>query len=340
MINKMFCGGTGYRKEVIIMNIREICSDAERIGISGHIRPDGDCVGSCLGLSLYLKKLFPKKEIKVFLEEPADIFSCIKGFDEIVTLREEMSAEKPFDVFFALDARKDRLGAAEKYFEEAQKTVNIDHHISNAEGCGTYNYVYPEASSTSELVYELVEEKMLDADIAIALYVGIVHDTGVFRYSCTSPKTMRAAAELIDTGIDFPKLIEETFYEKTYVQNQIMGRALLESMLVMDGKCIVSHIDKKTMDFYQVTGKDMEGIVSQIKLTKGTECAIFMYEIRTLEYKVSLRSTDKVNVAKVAEMFGGGGHVRAAGCTMNGTFHDVINNLSVHIEEQLEGTSA
>ena len=89
-----------------------------------------------------------------------------------------------------------------------------------------------------------------------------------------------------------------------------------------------------------MTSKDLEGIVSQIKLTKGTECAVFLYEIGTLEYKVSLRSTEKVDVAKVAEMFGGGGHVRAAGCTMNGTFHDVINNLSLHIEEQLEGTSA
>lgn len=322
------------------MNIREVCKDAERIGISGHIRPDGDCVGSCLGLSLYLKKLFPKKEVKVFLEKPADIFYCIKGFDEIVVLEEDMPKEAPFDVYFALDARRDRLGAAEKFFEEAKQTVNIDHHISNVEGCGTYNYVYPEASSTSELVYELVEEKMLDADIATALYIGIVHDTGVFRYSCTSPKTMQAAAKLIGMGIDFPRLIEETFFEKTYVQNQIMGRALLESMLIMDGKCIVSHIDKKTMDFYQVTSKDLEGIVSQIKLTKGTECAVFMYEIRTLEYKVSLRSTDKVNVAKVAEMFGGGGHVRAAGCTMNGTFHDVINNLTLHIEEQLEGAGA
>ena len=251
-----------------------------------------------------------------------------------------MPKVEPFDVYFALDARKDRLGAAEKFFEEAETTVNIDHHVSNAEGCGTYNYVYPEASSTCELVYELVEEEMLDADIAAALYIGIVHDTGVFRYSCTSPKTMQAAAKLIGTGIDFPKLIEETFYEKTYVQNQIMGRALLESMLIMDGRCIVSYIDKKTMDFYQVTSKDFEGIVSQIKLTKGTDCAVFMYEIRTLEYKVSLRSTDKVNVAKVAEMFGGGGHVRAAGCTMNGTFHDVINNLTVHIEEQLEGAGA
>jgi phosphoesterase RecJ-like protein len=322
------------------MNIREICKDAERIGISGHIRPDGDCAGSCLGLSLYLKKLFPEKEVKVFLEKPADIFSCIKGFSEIVVLEEGMPKVEPFDVYFALDARKDRLGAAEKFFEEAETTVNIDHHVSNAEGCGTYNYVYPEASSTCELVYELVEEEMLDADIAAALYIGIVHDTGVFRYSCTSPKTMQAAAKLIGTGIDFPKLIEETFYEKTYVQNQIMGRALLESMLIMDGRCIVSYIDKKTMDFYQVTSKDFEGIVSQIKLTKGTDCAVFMYEIRTLEYKVSLRSTDKVNVAKVAEMFGGGGHVRAAGCTMNGTFHDVINNLTVHIEEQLEGVGA
>ncbi len=322
------------------MNIREICKDAERIGISGHIRPDGDCAGSCLGLSLYLKKLFPEKEVKVFLEKPADIFSCIKGFSEIVVLEEGMPKGEPFDVYFALDARKDRLGAAEKFFEEAETTVNIDHHVSNAEGCGTYNYVYPEASSTCELVYELVEEEMLDADIAAALYIGIVHDTGVFRYSCTSPKTMQAAAKLIGTGIDFPKLIEETFYEKTYVQNQIMGRALLESMLIMDGRCIVSYIDKKTMDFYQVTSKDFEGIVSQIKLTKGTDCAVFMYEIRTLEYKVSLRSTDKVNVAKVAEMFGGGGHVRAAGCTMNGTFHDVINNLTVHIEEQLEGAGA
>ena len=225
------------------MNIREICKDAERIGISGHIRPDGDCAGSCLGLSLYLKKLFPEKEVKVFLEKPADIFSCIKGFSEIVVLEEGMPKVEPFDVYFALDARKDRLGAAEKFFEEAETTVNIDHHVSNAEGCGTYNYVYPEASSTCELVYELVEEEMLDADIAAALYIGIVHDTGVFRYSCTSPKTMQAAAKLIGTGIDFPKLIEETFYEKTYVQNQIMGRALLESMLIMDGRCIVSYID-------------------------------------------------------------------------------------------------
>lgn len=322
------------------MNIRELCKDAERIGIGGHIRPDGDCVGSCLGLFLYVKKLFPEKEVKVFLEKPADIFSCIRGFDEIVVLGKEAPEGEPFDLFFAVDCAKERMGAAQKLFETAKETVNIDHHVSNAKGTGKYNYIYPEASSASELVYELAEEEMMDRDIAAALYMGIAHDTGVFRYSCTSPATLQAAAKLISYGFDFSRLIEETFYEKSYVQNQVMGRALLESILIMDGKCIVSYIDRRTMEFYKVTSADMEGIVSQLKLTKGTECAVFMYEIRSLEYKVSLRSGGKVNVAKVAELFGGGGHVRAAGCMMNGTFHDVINNLSLHIEEQLEETGA
>lgn len=322
------------------MNIREICKDAQRIGIGGHIRPDGDCVGSCLGLFLYLKKLFPEREVKVFLEKPADIFSCIKGFEEITVPEKGTFAQEAFDVFFAVDCSKERLGAAEKLFDGAEVTVNIDHHISNAEGTGKYNYIDPEASSASELVYELLEEEMLDADMAAALYIGIAHDTGVFRYSSTSPETMRIAAKLISYGFDFSRLIEETFYEKTYVQNQVMGRALLESILIMGGKCVVSYITRKTMDFYKVTGADLEGIVSQLKLTKGAECAVFMYEIRNQEYKVSLRSGGRVNVAKVAELFGGGGHVRAAGCIMNGTFYDVINNLSVHIEEQLEETGA
>ncbi len=322
------------------MDLKELCRNAGRIGIGGHVRPDGDCVGSCLGLSLYLKKLFPEKEIKVFMERPLEIFSCIKGFEEIVFLETGAKAEPPrsgiFDIFFALDCNKERLGAAEKLFDDAKMTVNIDHHISNEKGTGKLNYIHPESSSCSELIYELTEKEYLDADIAAALYIGIAHDTGVFRYSNTSPKTLETVAKLISYGFDFPKLIDDTFYEKTYVQNQMMGRALLESILFMDGRCIVSAIDRRTMEFYQVDGKDMDGIVSQLRLTKGVECAVFMYEIDTLTYKVSMRSGGKVNVAKVAEFFGGGGHVRAAGCIMNGTFHDVINNLSLHIEEQLE----
>lgn len=316
------------------MNIYEEVKEASTIGISGHIRPDGDCIGSVMGLYLYLSKVCPKASIQVFLEKPADIFSCISGIDEIHT--DFVTDVQQFDVFIALDTVKDRLGEAEKFFDGAKKTINIDHHISN-KGCGDVNYLRPDASSTCELIYDVIEDKSwLDAEIAKALYIGMVHDTGVFQYSNTSPSTLRAAAELISFGFDFPELIDKTFYEKTYVQNQILGRALLESILFMDGRCVVSMIDKKTMNFYQAKPYDMEGIVSQLRSTRGVECAIFMYQIDTLTYKVSLRSNGKVDVAKVAVFFGGGGHVRAAGATMQGTFHDIVNNLSAQIALQLD----
>lgn len=317
---------------VKMINILEECKSAKTIGIGGHIRPDGDCVGSCMSLYLYLKKELPEAEIDVFLQKPADIFSCIEGVEKIHT---DFVSEKQYDVFFALDCEKARLGDAEKFFDDAKKTVNIDHHISNT-GSGDLNYIVPDASSASELVYDLLEKDKINEAIAKAIYIGIIHDSGVFQYSNTSPKTLQTAAELIKFGFDFPKLIEETFYQKSYVQNQILGRALLESILFMHGRCVVSSVDKKTMDFYNVDSKDLDGIVNQLRNTKGVDCAVFMYETGVLEYKVSLRSNEKVNVAKVAEYFGGGGHVRAAGCTMKGTFHDVINNLSLHIEEQLQ----
>lgn len=316
------------------MNIYEEVKDAATIGISGHVRPDGDCIGSVMGLYLYLKKVCPKAQIEVFLEKPADIFGCISKVEEIRT--DFQKKTDVFDVFIVLDAAKDRIGAAEAYFDAAHKKINIDHHISNS-GCGDVNYILPQASSASELVYDVIQDKSkVDAEIAKALYIGIIHDTGVFQYSNTAPSTLKAAAELISYGFDFPKLIEETFYEKSYVQNQILGRALLESILFMDGKCIVSMIDRKTMNFYQAQPQDLEGIVSQLRNTKGVECAIFMYELKSLEYKVSLRSNGKVDVAKVASFFGGGGHVRAAGVTMQGTFYDIVNNLSAQIEAQLQ----
>lgn len=317
----------------ISVNILEEVKEAKTIGISGHIRPDGDCVGSVMALYLYLQKACPDADIQAFLEKPADIFRCIEKVEEIHSDFE--TDIETFDAFIVLDASGDRIGGAEKYFNGAKKKINIDHHISN-KGCGDVNYIVPEASSASELVYDVMADKsFLDVEIAKAIYIGIIHDTGVFQYSNTAPKTLRIAAELISYGFDFSKLIDETFYEKTYIQNQIMGRALLESIVFMDGRCIVSRVDKKTMDFYHVVPHDLDGIVSQLRYTKGVDCAIFVYQLDSLEYKVSLRSNGKVDVAKVAAFFGGGGHVKAAGVTMKGTFHDIVNNLSARIAEQI-----
>ena len=164
--------------------------------------------------------------------------------------------------------------------------------------------------------------------------MGIAHDTGIFQYSNVSPSTFRMAAELLETGIDAAELIDFTYYEKTYAQNQVLGRALLESIVFMDGKCIAAFMKKSQMDFYGVTPKDLDGIVSQLRITQGVEVAIFAYETEKDLYKVSLRSKKAIDVSVIAGYFGGGGHVRAAGCVMPGTIYDVLNNLSRQIELQ------
>ncbi len=313
-----------------MLNLTKEITEAKTIGISAHIRPDGDAVGSTMGLYLYLKKNRPELDVHVFLEKPADIFSCIKDIDDIENASD---CDTAFDIFFAIDCGKERLGEAEKLFDKAAKTINIDHHVSNP-GTGDYNYIDPKASSASELVYDLLDKNLLDEEIAKALYIGIIHDTGVMQYSNTQPKTLETVAHLITYGFDFPKLIEETFYQKTYLQTQVLGRALLESFLMMDGKVAVSQVDKNMMDFYQVTSHDLDGIVNQLRNITGVDVAIFMYQLGTMEYKVSLRSNGVIDVARVCSAYGGGGHVRAAGCTMPGRFHDVVNNLTGLIEAQ------
>lgn len=313
------------------MDLVKECENAVTIGITGHIRPDGDCVGACLALQQYLEKKLPDARITVFLEKPPVIFEGLKGYDAIDSSFEK---EESFDVFFILDTVESRIGDAEKYYRSAKKKINIDHHVSNS-GEGDISFIVPKASSTCEVLYEMMDKEVFDRELAKTLYVGIIHDCGVFQYSNTSKRTMEIGAHLIGFGFDFSKIIMETFYEKNYTQSQLLGRALMESIRFMDNTCIVSCIDKKQLEFYNATPKDLDGIVNQLRNIKGIHCAIFMYQTDVLEYKVSMRSDERVDVAKVASFFGGGGHVRAAGCTINGTFHDCVNNLSLHIEKQM-----
>ena len=316
-----------------MINLAMELENAKSVAIAGHIRPDGDAIGSCLGLYHYLKKNYPDIDVTVYMEEIPDAYALIAGVSEIC---HDFGQEKTFDVFFCMDcADEERLGKAAVYRNNAAKTICIDHHVSNG-GFAEVNYIVPGASSTSELVFELLDEDKITLEAAEALYMGIAHDTGVFRHSSTTPETMEIAAKLMRKGVRFSKIINDTYYEKTYHQNQILGRALLESILVMDKKVIFSAVREKDMDFYGVTPSDMDGIVQTLMATAGTEVAIFMYEISPRTYKVSLRSKEIVDVSTVAAYFGGGGHVHAAGCTMQGSIYDVVNNITLHIVQQLQ----
>ncbi len=317
-----------------MISLDEILTGVKTVGMCGHVRPDGDAFGSCMGLYLFLKKYYPEIEAKVYLENAySKTYEFVECSDEII---HDYPAEKPHDLFIALDcADFERLGRSQDYFKAAGKTVVIDHHVSNP-GFGMINEVQPDASSTSELIAMMIGKDRITKEIAEPLYMGIAHDTGVFQYSCTSSRTMMIGGWLMDTGIDYSEIVDSTFFRRTYNQTQILGRALTESILMMDGKLIFSAVRHKDMEFYQVEFSDLDGIVQQLRVTAGVEVAIFMYEEAPRRYKVSLRSNGKVDVSKIAIYFQGGGHAMAAGCSMNGGVHDVVNNIAAQVDKQLK----
>ena len=316
-----------------MFDLLDVLKDANTIGITGHARPDGDCVGSTMAMYMYLTKNYPEKRIDIFLEPIPESYGQIVRLDEVCT--DFVTDVEKYDAFVVIDCEYTRTGQAQELFENANLKLNVDHHISN-KGCGDINYIVPSASSACELVYDLIGEEGLDDEIALALYLGMIHDTGVFQYSNTSPKTLRTAAKLIEFNFDFSTIIEESFYQKTYMQNLLLGKAVNESVLILDGHAIYSVVSKELMEEYNAKSSDLEGIVNQLRNTKGVDCAIFMYEVEEGEYKVSLRSNDNVNVSEIAKSFGGGGHVKAAGVTMNGTDKEIVSKLSDSIREQLK----
>ena len=246
-----------------------------------------------------MKENYRDIETEVYLEEIPSHFSFIRGTGEI---RHEVQPEQTCDLFICLDCGdKARLGFSAPLFESAGQTLCIDHHVSN-EAFADFNHIVPDASSTSELVYHLLEDAKISHACAEALYMGIAHDTGVFQYSCTSPETMEAAANLMRKGIKGDEIIEKSYFEKSYVQNQILGKALLESMMILDRRCIVSYISQKDLRFFEAVPSDLDGIVSQLRQTAGVETAIFLYEMEPHTYKVSLRSKESVDVSRIANI--------------------------------------
>ena len=301
---------------MIVLN--DVLKGKHSVAIGGHIRPDGDCVGSTLGLYLYLTTYYPEIETDLYLEEIPEAFQMMGHRD---VPKHEIVEGKVYDLFISLDCGDERrLGFSEPVFQNAKETLCVDHHVSN---------------ESSELVFRLLDEEKITKEIASFLYMGIVHDTGVFQYSCTSPETMEVGAALLRKGINGSAIIDGTYFEKSYVQNQMLGKALLESMMILNKKAVVSVIRLKEMEFFQAKPSDLDGIVSVLRQTRGVEVAILLYELEPQTFKVSLRSKEIVDVSAVAKYYGGGGHVRAAGVTMKGSPYDVINNLTLLIERQL-----
>ncbi len=304
---------------------------AQNIAILGHIRPDGDCVGSCLGAYNYILDNYAGKNVVVYLEEIPHKFRFLKGAENI----RHTVCDIDYQLAISLDCgARDRHGKFVDIFGNAEDTICLDHHRSN-EGFGNYFYCKPNASSTCEILYGHFSPEKISKACAEALYLGIVHDTGVFKYPSTSPETMRIAGEMISKGVSSQYIIDETFYKVTFNQNKLTGEALMNATLHLDGKAVSTCITLEMFQRYGASKEDTDGIVDKLRVTDGVEVAIFIYQLAEHVYKFSLRSIEIVDVSKISVSFGGGGHIRAAGFEAEGNVDDLLEQILEMIKEQL-----
>ncbi|MDO5410697.1 MAG: bifunctional oligoribonuclease/PAP phosphatase NrnA [Lachnospiraceae bacterium] len=313
---------------------KKIPSDVKTVLILGHIRPDGDSVGSCLGLYHYLKDNVPSLEIEICLQKFADSFNMLPGAENVCRM-EAMDMNRKFDLCISCDASdRERLGEAVVLFDRAEHTICIDHHITNP-GFGDWNYVRGELSSCAETLGELFTPAKISTDCAKCLYLGIVHDTGVFKYSNTTLQTMAFAGLLIEKGINHTQIIDRTYFARTAAQTRICGRAMSRMKTADHGRITYSVVTLADMRECGAGITDLNGIVEQLRIVEHAETAVFIYELEPGCYKVSLRSNNVVDVSKIASSYGGGGHEKAAGFDIHMSCDSLIEQLLKAIKEEL-----
>lgn len=294
-----------------IKDVINAIKNAQTIVLAGHISPDGDAVSSNFALALAIKKM--GKNPIILLEKYADTYSFLKGHNFVAT----NCNIKP-ELFISLDCGSiSRLGQFEEVFKNAEKTINIDHHSDN-NNFGDFNVVNKKASSTSEVVYEIIsnmEDIEIDLDIATAIYTGIVFDTCGFKHNSTGKRTHQIAGELIEKGVDNSYIHTNLIYTHTLANSRLLAKAIQN--IEIYGKLAISTISKnEILNECMATYEDLEGISGYLLDIKGMEVSVFLYEKEDESIKASFRAKE-FNVNAIAKKFGGGGHILASGATFN-----------------------
>ncbi len=302
--------------------IAEIIAELKRCShvlISVHKNPDGDALGSQLALMLALERL-GKSVTAHNLEPVPEIYRFLPHADAITSGDRVVGA---FDALVVMDCDPGRTHLFNGVYP-ARTLINIDHHITNQREW-PLTWLDPDASATGEMTYLLMKRMGLpiESDIALCLYTAIFTDTGSFRYSNTSPESMRISAELLEAGAD-PWLVTENVYEScAFNRLKLLGNVLAGMERSEDGRIAWVVI---TDDLYRKTGtsaEDTENFINFVRSVKGVEVAVLFRQTAEAQYKVSLRSKGRADVSAVAQTFGGGGHKNAAGCVLDGTIEEI-----------------
>lgn len=318
----------------MIRTLDELVTEEIRtVAIAGHVRPDGDCFGSTTSVYSYLTKNYPQLSVTLYLEPVPPEFRFLPGIEGALS---EVKDQTPVDLFISCDVSTvDRIGVAGSVFAGAKRKVCFDHHISNP-GFADENYIYPDASSCAEVMFNYIPYENLDTETATAVYTGIVHDTGVFQQANTGAETFEIAAKLLRKGVPAAWIIDKSVNERTHAKMLLMGEAFVRSTLHCGGLAVMSHLTLSDFEKYECSASDSQGIVAELRKTTGAEVAAFAYEVAPGSFRVSMRSCEYLNVSDVAANFGGGGHVRAAGCSVEGTVEEVYGKVLAVLQEALK----
>ena len=314
-----------------IDQILKCIKKSKNIVIVTHENPDGDAVGSSLAMYHALKGL--KKNVDIIIPEYAKCFNELPGIEEVIK-----ESDKVYDLAISLDAATDKLlNVWVKYFREADQRIVIDHHSTNTM-FGDINYVDLSAPACAQVVYMLIKHYRwkITPEIGTCIMAGIITDTGGFQYSGVSRDTFNIAAELLDAGVNISKVYKKVFYTKTKSSFELRRIALDRMEFLEDDKIAFTYITNEDEKKVNAGVGDYEGIVSEGRSIEGVEVSIFLHELKDGEFKISLRSNSYVNVSDVCIMFGGGGHIRAAGAKMTADPLVIRDKVVNEVKRQLK----
>jgi bifunctional oligoribonuclease and PAP phosphatase NrnA len=309
--------------------IIEALEPCRTILISVHRNPDGDALGSQLALMLALEKM--RKTVTAHNLDPVpEVYRFLPQADRI---RAGRPVSSHYDAHIVLDGEPPRTGLFDGTYP-AQTLINIDHHVTNPRSW-QLTWLDEDASATGEMIYKLIRrlDVSIDRDIALCLFTSIFTDTGSFRYTNTTPESMRISAELLEAGAD-PWLVTENVYESfAFRRIKLLGAVLSSMERSADGRVAWVVVTDELYRRTGTTSEDTENFINFVRSVKGVEVAVLLRQIGEAQYKISLRSKGRVDLSGLAQSFGGGGHRNAAGGVMSGTIDEVRSRVITEIDK-------
>lgn len=305
-------------------NILEEIKKAESIVILTHETPDGDAIGSSLAMKVALKHL--GKESDVIIKEIPKIFDFLPYREEV---KENSDIDK-YDLAISLDCTDLKRLVGNEYFENAKKTIVIDHHGSN-KMFGDLNFVNPASPACCQILIGMFQyfNISIDKELGTCILTGIITDTGGFKYAGVTPETFEFTAELLTKGVNVAQITKRVLDTRTKANFELMKRTIDRMEFLEDGKVTFTYITNKDLEEVHAGIGDHEGLVQTGRDIEGVEVSVFIRQKDNDEntYKVSMRSNEYVNVSDVCLMFGGGGHPRAAGAVVQGDIETVKQKI-------------